>query len=156
MYMYICVLTFWMKTKKYINLNFPIYETLYLYQWVSWNKIPSPSQPFWSSKTTTCTPIPPSQQSGDHLTSESVISHHVCHIKISHGETSFESKSTRHRKLCRFWQLCIFWRAVQEKSALYFLVFFFFSVMWCTLALDHLGASTGSLITYKCLHITEY
>lgn len=40
-------------------------------------------------------PIPPTQPSGDHLTSESVISHHVCHIKISHGETSLEKYETQ-------------------------------------------------------------
>lgn len=89
-----------------------------------WMKSPSPS--FWSSETTTCIPIPPSQQSGDHLTSESVISHHVCHIKISHGETSRESKKYETQKTLPFLTVMYFLASSTGKVCPLFLLVFFF------------------------------
>lgn len=137
---------------SYIKWNI-VHVSMCVFEWMK-----SPSQSFWSSEITTCIPIPPSQQSGDHLTSESVISHHVCHIKISHGETSRESKKYETQKTLPFLTVMYFFGELYRKSLpfIFACLFFSFLVRWCTLAPDHLGASTGSLITYKCLHITEY
>lgn len=123
----LCLLTFEMKQKimcqpefSYIKWNI-VHVSMCVFEWMK-----SPSPPFWRSETTTCIPIPPSQQSGDHLTSESVISHHVCHIKISHGETSRESKKYETQKTLPFLTVMYFLASSTGKVCPLFLRVFFF------------------------------
>lgn len=122
----LCLLTFEMKQKimyqpefSYIKWNI-VHISMCVFEWMK-----SPSPPFWCSETTTCIPIPPSQQSGDHLTSESVISHHVCHIKISHGETSRESKKYETQKTLPFLTVMYFLASSTGKVCPLFLRVFF-------------------------------
>lgn len=110
---------------SYIKWNIIRHVSMCVFEWM---KSPSPS--FWSSETTTCIPIPPSQQSGDHLTSESVISHQVCHIKISHGETSRESKKYETQKTLPFLTVMYFLASSTGKVCPLFLRVFFFPFWW--------------------------
>lgn len=118
-----------------------------------WN----PSQPFWNCKTTTCTTTPHPPYTTERWPPYFWISHLppcVSHKNFSWRNISREVRDTENFAV--FDSYVFFGELYRKSLPFIFSSFFLFSVRWCTLALDHLGASTGSLITYKCLHITEY